>query len=308
MSSKAINWMDERSILHCITCGAQIIDSGTYCTSCETPIQVSRSVANRNTPARLISVLGASGAGKTVYLGMLLDMLNKGTGGLRGLPNGAFSLGVQEQTITALENRRFPEKTPSEADHWQWVHCETFDEKSPKRKIDLITPDLAGEALALELEKSNTFPTIRTMLRNVEGVVILFDSERVKVAPRSEDIFGVKLVSYLADVNQRPTKERRNKIRLPMSFVFTKADVCADAEDDPQHFAKTHLPGLLQFCERRFERFEFFAASVVGGSTALTDNYGAQIQIPLHVQPRCIVEPLHWVMRQMDKRLWKGVI
>ncbi len=305
MGTKTLGWMDERSILHCITCGSQIIDSGSYCTTCETPIQVSRSVSNRNSPSRLISVLGASGAGKTVYLGMLLDMLSKGASGLRGLPNGAFSLGVQEQTIGAMENRRFPDKTPSEADHWQWVHCETYDEKYPKKRIDLITPDLAGEALALELEKSNTFPTIRTMLKNVRGVLILFDSERVRDAARSEDIFGVKLVSYLADINTRPAKERRKKIRLPISFVLTKSDTCPDAAEDPQHFAKTHLPGLIQFCEQRFSTFQFFGASVVGSSTMANDAYGAGIQIPLHVQPRGIVEPLQWVMKQMDNKIWK---
>ena len=35
------------------------------------------------------------------------------------------------------------------------------------------------------------------------------------------------------------------------------------------------------------------------------DAYGAGIQIPLHVQPRGIVEPLQWVMKQMDNKIWK---
>jgi len=249
--------------------------------------------------------LGASGAGKTVYLGMLLDMLSKGVNGLRGLPNGAFSLGVQEQTIGALERRRFPEKTPSEADHWQWVHCETFDEAKPKRRIDLITPDLAGEALAIELEKSNTFPTIRTMLKNVNGVIILFDSQQVRDASRAEDIFGVKLVSYLSDINTQTPKERRRKIRLPMSFVFTKSDRCPEVDHDVNKFAESHLPGLTQFCKQRFQDYRFFSTSVVGGSMTTHDRYGSQIQIPLHVQPHGVIEPLQWIMKQMDQRLWR---
>ena len=300
-----VNWLDERSILCCVTCGCQIIDSGSFCSNCETPIQVSRSVFNRNTQSRLISVLGASGAGKTVYLGMLLDMLSKGINGLRGLPNGAFSLGVQELTIGALERRRFPEKTPSEADHWQWVHCETYHEQCPKHRVDLITPDLAGEALAIELEKSNTYPTIRTMLKNVEGVIILFDSKQVRDAARTEDIFGVKLASYLADVNTRPKKERRKRIRLPLSFVFTKSDCCPEVTENVDKFAQSHLPGLYQFCSQRFEYFNFFSTSVVGGSVTTVDRNGGELHTPLHIQPRGVIEPFTWVMKQMDQKLWR---
>jgi len=157
----------------------------------------------------------------------------------------------------------------------------------------------------LEMEKSNTFPTIRTMLKNVEGVIVLFDSERVRDASRSEDIFGVKLVSYLADINTRPAKERRTKIRLPVAFVMTKADECPDAESDVEKFARNHLGGLAQFCEQRFEFFKFFSASVVNGSIETTDRVGARIRAPLHVQPRGVVEPLKWVMKQMDHRMWR---
>ena len=181
------------SKVSCACCGEETVNRGGYCGFCYVPLEVSRSVESRGEPAKFISVLGASGAGKTVYLGFLLDILTKGTRDLRGLPNGAFSVAVQQQTITALQHRRFPEKTPSESDSWQWVHCEITQKKKPKEFFDLVTPDFAGEAIAMEIERPKSYPTIRTVARKSEALLILFDSQRVRDAGRDEDFFGMKL-------------------------------------------------------------------------------------------------------------------
>ena len=45
-----------------------------------------RSAAGR--PPRIVGILGPSGVGKTVYLGMLLDLLARGVGGLHGMARG----------------------------------------------------------------------------------------------------------------------------------------------------------------------------------------------------------------------------
>jgi hypothetical protein len=201
-----------------------------------------------------------------------------------------------------LETRRFPAKTASEPDRWKWVHCEAFSQKRPRRRVDLITPDLAGEALALELEHANTFPTIRSLVSNSQGVMILFDSQRVRDAGRFEDMFGVKLLTYVCGLHTRAVNERRKKVRLPICLVLTKTDCCLDAADDAQRFASNHLPGTMQFCSQRLASFSVHAASVVGSVMRASDEYGSETQIPLHVQPRGIIEPLQWVMQQMEQR------
>jgi hypothetical protein len=103
----------------CVCCGASYAGNGPFCIRCMAPLELSHTVRRRKTPPRFIPVLGPSGAGKTVYLGMLLDMLSKGTRQLTGLVTGSFSVGLQIQTTTALEHGRFPEKTPVEAEGWQ---------------------------------------------------------------------------------------------------------------------------------------------------------------------------------------------
>ncbi len=304
MISGTQTWYDLQTDLFCVTCGTQLVESGLGCPRCHTPIQVSKSVSQVGNDTKLISVLGASGAGKTVYLGMLLDMLDKGFHGMRGLPNGAFSLAVQEQTIGALENRRFPEKTPSEPDKWNWVHCEAFSERKPKRRVEIVTPDVAGEVVALELEQTGASSTIRSLVLNSRGMIVLMDSSRIRDDARCEDMFGVKLATYVASLHTRQQNERRKKVRVPMAFVLTKSDVCSEAEQDANKFAAANLPGLTQLCQQRFQSFAFFSASVVGASMEAFDSFGGRFQVPLHVQPRGIVEPLDWIIACLEKK-WR---
>ncbi|GAB4154516.1 MAG: hypothetical protein Tsb009_31160 [Planctomycetaceae bacterium] len=254
---------------------------------------------SRGEPANFISVLGASGAGKTVFLGFLLDILTKGTRGLKGLPNGAFSVGVQQQTITALQHRRFPEKTPSESDSWQWVHCEVTHEKRPKDFFDIVTPDFAGEAIAMEVERPKTYPTIRTVARQSKGLLILFDSQRVRDAGRDEDFFAMKLASYLASLQGKNGSPRWRKLKTPVAIVFTKADSCPEAVENPAEFAAANMPGLVQACERSFGNHRFFASGVVGSSVTVTDEFGCRVLVPLHIEPHGIIEPLEWIMQML---------
>jgi hypothetical protein len=95
--------------LTCAICATRNPVKEACCEHCMAPLELSRSIAARGAPPRFLSVLGASGAGKTVYLGMLLDILSKGYRGLHGFANGPFSVAVQQETIAALQSQRFPE-------------------------------------------------------------------------------------------------------------------------------------------------------------------------------------------------------
>ena len=290
--------MYQQEVLNCATCERQIVFSNdTACPECQTPLEVSRSVLNRGGQSRFVSVLGASGAGKTVYLGMLIDILSQAKSDLHGVPNGVFSVTVQQQTVEALESRRFPEKTPVEADQWNWVHCEAFDRRKPKKFVDIITPDLAGEAIALELDKPGSFPAIRTALRNSNGAILLFDSESVRDQGRNSDLFGTRLVTYLASLQSETSHKKRCKLKTPLAIVFTKADCCFEAVDDSREFAKMNMPGFTKVCQSKFSFYDFFATSIVGATTTCVGAHGVPVQIPLHVEPRGIIEPLQWIMK-----------
>jgi len=288
-------YFDANSRHDCVCCGQASFDSDA-CSNCQAPLELSRTVQTRGTPPHFVSVLGASGAGKTVYLGFLLDILSKGARNIRGLPNNSFSVAVQEQTIGALEQRRFPDKTASEADSWSWVHYEVRNAKRPKNYLDIVTPDLAGEAIGIEVDHPGTYKAIRCMTQKSKAIMVLFDSVRVRDAGREEDVFALKLASYIQ--NLHGTHKKSKKERPPrLAIIFTKSDWCPEAKEDPTRFAAEHMPGLMQFCKQSLQDHGFFASSVVGSSASMIDRYGCMEQIPFHIEPYGILEPLEWIMQ-----------
>jgi hypothetical protein len=163
----------------------------------------------------------------------------------------------------------------------------------------MITPDVAGEAVALEIEHPDTYPVIRTVLARSEAILILFDSLRCRDSGRTEDMFGMKMMSYLFQMYERLGQLKKGKVTTPIAIVFTKSDICPEVRENPRQFAESNLPGLTQNCEARFSFHEFFATALVGSHAFGVDGYGRRVQVPLHVEPRGVVEPMEWAFKQL---------
>ncbi len=285
----------------CVCCQQPLTDRDYYCPNCQAPASLSQTAAARCGAQNFVSVLGASNAGKTVYLGLLLDILSKGSDSFRGTATGALSIDLQEQVVTALERRSFPEKTPSEADAWKWVHCQVSINAGQKsaQEVDLISPDFAGESIAMEIGRPGMFPAIGHVVGKSVGLMILCDSMRVRDEGSGEDLFAMKLASYIAELHGLSSDRSagRNRPSGPsVAIVFTKCDGCPEAIEDPDSFAANCTPRLFEFCRRTFPRHAFFAASVAGTSGVLADSRGLQMRVPFHIQPRGVVEPLKWIV------------
>ena len=185
--------------IQCACCDMRLPSEASYCPECQTPAELSRTVATRIGDQHFVSVLGASNAGKTVYSGLLLDILSNGTDEFRGRATTAFSVDLQEQVVTALQRRTFPEKTAYEADMWKWLHCQiTTTGKKSERHVDLISPDFAGEAIAMEVNQPGSYPAIGDVVKKSNGVLILCDSLKVRDTGPGEDLFAMKLATYVA--------------------------------------------------------------------------------------------------------------
>jgi hypothetical protein len=282
--------------LACPLCDSYIY-AEEACGKCHAPAPVIESIAGRGHPPRFVGVLGPSGVGKTVYLGMLLDLLARGSCGLHGLARGPFSLGLHRNLILALENQRFPEKTPAEPDRWHWVHCEVTQGQAKKSPvIDVVTPDVAGEAVLAELERPQSNPTIRALIQKCAALVVLVDIVDVVVAGQGQELFAMQLISYLDAL--RPARNRR-PIAVPVALVFTKADLCEEPIRDSDAFARANAPGLWNLCKSRLEHHRFYAAGVAGSTGKLIDVTGQETLVPLRVEPRGIVEPFAWLITQL---------
>jgi len=302
---RSVSQDDQEIDLDCVCCDQPLSSASDYCPVCETPTTLSSTVAARGGRQEFISVLGASNAGKTVYLGLLLDILSKGSDAFRGTATSAFSIDLQEQVVTALERRMFPAKTPTEADAWKWLHCEiSMAQKKSTKHIDLISPDFAGEAIAMEINQSGMYPAIGHVVQKSTGLMILCDSLRVRDEGSAEDLFGMKLASYIAAqhglANKPETRKRssRSHVGPSIAIVFTKCDGCPEAIEDPAAFAANNTPRMFEYCRRTFAHHNFFAASVAGSSGVLTDSNGKQTRMPFHTQPQGVLEPLRWIVGQ----------
>ena len=280
--------------LNCPLCAGHLFE-GDACGTCHAPASVIESIVYRDRDPRFIGVLGPSGVGKTVYLGMLLDMLSRGAGGLHGTAKGPFSLALHRNTILALERQRFPEKTPNEADRWDWVHCEvTSGRRGPV--YDIVTPDVAGEAVMAEIEHPKSNPTIRSLIGRCSALVVLADMMQVVAEGQGQELFAMQLVSYLDSL--RPAR-KRGKVEIPVAIVFTKADLYDGSVRDPDAFASANAPGLWRLCESRLKHFRFYCSGVAGSTGKLVDRDGQETLVPLRVEPRGIIEPFAWLLSQM---------
>ena len=282
----------------CVCCDSQMTSVDDFCEECQTPAEITRSVSQRNAQPHFISVVGPSNAGKTVYLGLLLDMLCGGAKDLKGVPNGAFSIRLQEQVVSALEDRRFPEKTPNESDLWKWLHCVVTDSsKRQNKQVDFVAPDFAGEAIATELEQPGTYPAVSHIVQRTAAFLLLCDSIEVRDNGAREDLFAMKLGSYISQQQGLSEMSKSRDLTPAVAIVFTKSDTCPEAAADPRRFMKNNMPRFMDYCQHNFPRHEVFSASVVGSSAMLSNDIGGVATVPFHIQPRGVIEPLHWAIQ-----------
>jgi hypothetical protein len=259
------------------------------------PFKVIASIRDRPDPPRFVGVLGPTGVGKTVYLGMLLDLLARGGSGLRGLAQSPYTLSLHRNLILALERQRFPEKTPVESDRWNWLHCAIYTGKG-KTKCDIVAPDVAGEAVMGELEHPGTYKTIRALVSRCAGLVVLLDVVEVVADGKGQELFAMQLISYLDALKPRG---RNRKIQVPVAVVFTKTDLCDDRIHDPAGFARANASALYNQCRARVERSSFYFSGVAGSTGRLIDREGREMLVPLRVEPRGVVEPFTWMISQL---------
>lgn len=277
----------------CMICGTGNPLAAPQCRECSAPMALVHDAAGRSQAPAIISIIGESNVGKTVYLGFLLDMLSQRAGAFEAIPRGAYSIDVQQNVIAHMARRMFPPKTPMEADKWYWAYYQISRREPVERRVDLIMPDMAGESLAAEVAAPKTFQVIRSLLGKTGGLILLVDAAMAANGSAQPDFFALKMLSYIDSM--RAVGEQR--ITTPTAVVLCKADHSPDCFDDPRQFVRANLNRLWNLCESRFECVEFFASSVVGSlGYAAGEDDGCVVPVPLHTALRGVLEPFEWII------------
>ena len=281
----------------CYICDARNQLDTDFCRNCRAPLTLAyRSESKRHRPA-LVAVVGAPSSGKTVYLGMLTDILSRQHGALQILAKGAFSVTLQQNTVSTLSRRRFPPSTPPDPKGWNWVHCE-LSGLAKRRTIELVLPDVSGAAFMSEIEQADSFPVIRSFLKKCSAAIILVDTDKLAAGAQEPDFLAMKVISYLLELDAHRKQGWQNR---PLAIVFSKADCSEACSQDPTRYAETTAPGLWRLCQDRLQRHRYFAASVVGACAQVRTRYET-ISVPLRVEPRGVTEPIAWLAQQLPKQ------
>jgi hypothetical protein len=284
--------------VRCYLCGSENTFDAELCSHCLSPMALAHQAADQLVEPQMIATVGASSAGKTVYLGMLMDMLCRLPSRVRIITRGAFSITLQQNTITALARCCFPEKTPSEPDRWNWVHCQ-LRRPPQEAPVELIMPDMAGEAILEEVDHPHTYRVIGAFLKKSAALLALVDAISLREGHRDHDYFTMKLLSYLAELDGDP---QHGWCQRPIAIVFTKADQCEQCFEDPVAFARSHATGLWQQCQERFRRHRFFATGVVGAVGYCRSAFDGDVDVPLRVEPRGVIEPFEWLLDELTQK------
>jgi len=281
--------------LPCYVCETGNTYDAEYCTHCGAPMALAHQANSQDIRPRMVAVMGASGVGKTVYLGMLMDMLSRQPQRMQLLARGAFSITLQQITVSALARCEFPAKTPNEPERWNWVHCQVRRPRQ-RRPLELIMPDMAGEALLEEVDHPYTYRVVRAFLSKCAGTMLLIDAERMAEGTTDQEMFALKLLSYLGEL----IENRKSKLKPhPVALVLTKADRSEQCREDPAAFARDHASGLWQQCRERFVCHRFFAAGVAGAVAMRETLDEGRVQVPLRVEPHGIIEPFEWLVENL---------
>jgi hypothetical protein len=279
----------------CLICDQGNTMDAEVCRSCFAPMILAHQAQTQKLAPIMLAALGPSGVGKTVYLGMLLDMMSRRPHDLQVSARGGFSVTLQQTTLAALARCEFPSKTPNEPDRWNWAHCQLRGPGNPQ-PVELVMPDIAGESLFQEVDHPRSYQVIHSLLGRANGVLVLIDGTKLQAGSLDEDYFTMKLLSHLSELGQNTKSDWGNR---PVALIFSKSDQCESCFEDPSAYAKRHAPGMWRVCQQRFHKHRFFAAGVAGACAKRTIRGRGVQNIPLRLEPRGIVEPFEWLINSL---------
>jgi hypothetical protein len=240
--------------LACAICDHENRRTAEHCHRCAAPMSIARQSDNKKYPLHLIATIGAPTAGKTAYLGMLMDMLMRQAGGLKTTLLGPHSISLQQATTTALSAGWYPDKTLRDPENTCWVHCRVECGRR-RRRVDIVLADFAGEAFEDEMSMPGSYPAVRSVLSKCKGLIVLADAQRLQGGEHDADYLSLKLLSLVKELQPASVRwGRRRRSSPPLALVFTKADMTPACAINPLNFAENHATPRCPACAGRGSR------------------------------------------------------
>lgn len=279
-------------------------------------------------PVKFISIVGVSGAGKTVYISQLL----------KGMPEYAAKVGLsayytsQHETEFIRNNRvekehPLPLSTPPRRLSQPMFYDIVSSESNKVSTNTVVLHDIAGENCVNTLE-------IRRFARFIEhadGIIVLIDPRQLNFLPdEAGDTTATANPEAVINTLRDPSGKRRRdeKCTIPMAICISKSDQCSeilpplsqqpvlrsstgadhlptkkfdgttynDLSASLAHLMESNAPALCVDLQNGYENYNFFTISAIGCRCGLVGNGGfmAPLSTP---SPKRIEEPILWLFK-----------
>ena len=310
-----------------------------------------------------LSIIGGPGSGKTTYI-YALGKQARSTEKIKGWKIGY---------LTEVFNEFFSDAHVNTKNDWQRTKSgslkilDMFPMIKGFTKIMVSTFDAAGEDYLKALmesknvisQKNNNLSELQKEIIHSDGYIFLIDSDLLEYQYKRESIYKDdipphdilhNLKQLIINNSSRSTSMiwKRKKIKKPIAFVLTKADLIVDQlehfrkaksdgekvdiqilQEEAETFIKKKFSLLYKFT-RDFKNKSFYAISALGeepdyyripdpkqpekievvdrNAALQKENTDIKVKIKVDVPPVCIEEPLIDVLDQIDKTKKKNRI
>ena len=299
----------------CYICGHDNLFDAERCRTCFSPLAMARSLSvNRQDPKlapQLIATFGPHNCGKTVFLGMLLDVLSRQREQMEFSTCDSASVALQQETVATLARGEFPMTTDEDPENWRWAHCR-LRRRSLREPLEVFLVDGSGKSLLRELESPGFYPLLRGLFTKSQAVIICADVGEIYRGEKDQEFFAMRVINHLIEAREReeyakPSAGKRTRRKSsdnrpapmpPVAIVLTKADEHDHVYEDPRSFAQHQMPSLWDLIQSLESEVELFPVSAVAKTAVRRNSSGTPCMVPLRIEPRNIIEPFRWLLGQ----------
>jgi hypothetical protein len=258
---------------------------------------------------QLIATFGAANSGKTVFLGMLLDMLSRQREEMEFSTCDSASVALQQEAVATLARGEFPLATAEDPENWRWAHCR-LRRRTVRDPLDVFLVDGSGKSLFRELETPGCCALLKGLFAKAQGVFICADAGEIHRGDKDQEFFAMRVINHLVATRERAdesksTEDKRARRKSggspptpapPIALVLTKADEHDHVFADPISFAQHQMPSLWELIQSLKSEVKLFPISVVPRTAVRRNSSGTPCLIPLRIEPRNVIEPFRWLV------------
>lgn len=252
-------------------------------------------VINKNPIPLTISLLGFPSAGKTVFLTILFDQLQRiEDAGIQFSPYGQETVENVINNLNTLSRRIWlPATQPNTVLYYRANASIGSGIFRNRYKIEIA--DFAGEKIEeLEpskeawLHKSDYFKYVtqsEAVLLAVDCQVLI-THDRVKI----EEMQNAFVAAIQILIENKGVPENR-MLHAPVALLFLKTDLLKGSEIMEEELPNM-IPRLISVCEKRCENFQYFFVSSIG-------DLGHDGSPPETLNPKNVAKPIVWILKKV---------